>query len=77
MMLPDPTFQGAEGGVGSTVLLNEKDFTDSQGNAISADVLNEAGFLRDPDTGQIYLDAGTPGAGVGGAAGPASNCGGT
>lgn len=77
MMLPDPTFQGAEGGVGSTVLLNEKDFTDSQGNAISADVLNAAGFLRDPDTGQIYLDAGTPGAGVGGAAGPASNCGGT
>jgi hypothetical protein len=77
MMLPDPSFQGGEGGVGSTVLLDQKAFTDSQGNAIPVEVLEEAGFTRDPDTGQIYIDASTPGAGVGGPAGPSPNCGGS
>lgn len=77
MMLPDPTFQGAEGGVGSTILLEEKAFTDSQGDPIPVEVLNRAGFSRDPATGRIYIDSSQPGAGVGGPAGPAPNCGGT
>jgi len=74
-MLPDPTFQGAEGGVGNVVLLSEADFQDQNGNPIPTDVLNAAGFTQDPDTNQYYVDGSEPNAAVGGPAGPAPNCG--
>ena len=75
IMLPDPVFQGAEGGVGDVVLLSESDFFDSQGNAIPAEVLSEAGFTQDPTTGSYYVDGSEPNTGVGGPAGPDPNCG--
>lgn len=57
MLLPDPTFGetnesgvGISGGTsGQAVLLDERDFTDAQGNAIPSDVLRAAGFVRLPD----------------------------
>ena len=75
LLLPDPTFQGAETGIGSTVLLSESAFIDSQGNPISTEVLNAAGFTQDPATGQYYIDGSDPGAAVGGPAGPKPDCG--
>jgi len=75
-MLPDPTFQGGENGVGDTVLIDAASFSDQDGNAISATVLNAAGFSRDPQSGQVYIDRTTPQAAVGGPAGPEVNCGG-
>ena len=77
LMLADPTFQGGLGGVGSTVLIGEGAFIDAQGNAISTEVLDAAGFTRDPVTGQIYVDGSDGGAAVGGPAGPTNKgCGG-
>jgi hypothetical protein len=75
IMLPDPNFTGAEAGVGTTVLLNESAFIDAQGNAISVEVLNAAGFTQDPTTGQYYVDGSEPGGGVGGPVGPLPDCG--
>jgi hypothetical protein len=77
LMLPDPTFQGGETNTAGTnaVLIDESAFTDSQGNAISVDVLNAAGFTQDPTTGQYYVDGSEPNAAVGGPAGPDPNCG--
>jgi hypothetical protein len=75
MMSADATFQGGAGGVGSVALLGVEDFVDAQGNPIPAETLEEAGFLRDPTTGAIYIDSGTPGAGVGGPIGPEPDCG--
>ena len=77
MMLPDATFQGGEGGVGSTVLLGVEQFTDSQGNAISTDTLNAAGFTQSADGSTYYVDGASPEAGVGGPSGPAPGCGAT
>ena len=74
-MLPDPNFAGAEGGVGSVVLLNADDFVDPDGNPIPTEVLNAAGFTQDPTTGQYYTDGSEPNVAVGGPAGPAPNCG--
>jgi hypothetical protein len=74
IMLPDPSFQGAEGGVGSTVLLNQDDFVDAQGNPIPTNVLNEAGFTQGED-GQYYVDGSEPNVGLGGPSGPSPNCG--
>ena len=77
MMLPDATFQGGEGGVGSTVLLGVEQFTDSQGNAISTDTLNAAGFTQSADGSTYYVDGASPEAGVNGPSGPAPGCGAT
>lgn len=72
MILPDPTFQGGAGGVGSVVLLDESQFTDPDGNPIPDSVLDATTSLtRDPTTGQIYIDSSAEGA-VGGPAGPSS-----
>jgi len=75
IMLPDPNFQGAEGAVGSVVLLNADDFVDPDGNPIPTEVLNAAGFTQDPTTGQYYTDGSEPNVAVGGPSGPAPNCG--
>jgi len=75
MMLPDPTFQGGETGVGDTLLIDEGAFSDQNGNPITPTVLNSAGFSRDPVSGQIWIDRTTPQAAVGGPAGPDPNCG--
>jgi len=68
-------FQGLDAG-DNIVLIEESQFRDQQGNAISTSVLNAAGFTRDPDSGEIYIERTTPQAAVGGPAGPTVNCGG-
>ena len=57
------------------MLLDESAFTDTQGNAISTEVLNAAGFTQSPIPGVYYVDGAEQGTGVGGPAGPGVNCG--
>lgn len=74
LMLPDPTFQGADGGIGSVTIIDKSAFSDPQGNPISTEVLEASGFIRDPITGDIVIDNAQPGTGLGGPTSPDADC---